>query len=68
MTAAMERIGFGTSGELAAFFEIVTRDEAKAWCREALAAGRIIEADSRWRTGQGVGASPRRLYSTMHRR
>jgi uncharacterized protein YcaQ len=30
---------------LAAFFEIVTRDEAKAWCAEALAVGRILEAD-----------------------
>jgi uncharacterized protein YcaQ len=45
MSEALERLGFGTCGELAAFFEIATRDEAKAWCAEALAAGRIIEAD-----------------------
>lgn len=45
MSAAMDRQGFGTSGELAAFFEIVTREEAKAWCAEALAAGRIVEAE-----------------------
>ena len=45
MTQAMERLGFGTSGELAAFFEIVRRDEAKAWCADALAAGRIVEAE-----------------------
>lgn len=45
MSEALRRLGFGTSGELAAFFEIVTRDEAKAWCAEALAAGRILEAD-----------------------
>ncbi len=45
MSAALERLGFATSGELAAFFEIVTRDEAKAWCAEALAAGRIVEAE-----------------------
>ncbi|MEO1723606.1 MAG: crosslink repair DNA glycosylase YcaQ family protein [Pseudomonadota bacterium] len=44
MSAALERLGFGTSGELAAFFDIVTRDEAKAWCTEALAAGRLCEA------------------------
>lgn len=44
MSAALRRLGFGTSGELAAFFEIVTREEAKAWCAEALAAGRIVEA------------------------
>jgi uncharacterized protein YcaQ len=55
----MERIGFGTSGELAAFFEIVTRDEAKAWCSEALAAGRIIEADIEMADG-----SRRRSFTT----
>ncbi|SIS60450.1 hypothetical protein SAMN05421759_101717 [Roseivivax lentus] len=45
MSEALDRLGFGTSGELAAFFEIVTREEAKAWCANALASGRIIQAD-----------------------
>ncbi|NND19708.1 MAG: winged helix-turn-helix domain-containing protein [Silicimonas sp.] len=45
MSEALDRLGFGTSGELAAFFDMVTRDEAKAWCAEALAKGRILEAD-----------------------
>ncbi|MBK4217379.1 YcaQ family DNA glycosylase [Paracoccus caeni] len=45
MNAALDRLGFATSGELAAFFEIATRDEAKAWCARALAEGRIIEID-----------------------
>ena len=45
MEAALQRLGFGTSGELAAFFDMVTRDEAKAWCAEALAAKRIVEAE-----------------------
>ena len=45
MSEALERLGFATSGELAAFFEIVTREEARAWCTEAIAAGRILEAD-----------------------
>lgn len=45
MNAALARLGFGTSGELAAFFEIVTREEAKDWCARELAAGRLIEAD-----------------------
>lgn len=44
MSAALQRLGFGTSGELAAFFDIVTRDEARAWCAEAMAANRIVEA------------------------
>ena len=45
MTAALERLGFGTSGELAAFFEIISKAEARDWCAEALAAGRIVECD-----------------------
>ncbi|MFH5774194.1 winged helix-turn-helix domain-containing protein [Paracoccus sp. NGMCC 1.201697] len=45
MTAAMERLGFATSGELAAFFEIATRDEAKDWCADALRDGRILPVD-----------------------
>ena len=45
MREALRRLGFGTSGELAAFFEIATRDEAKAWCARALSEGRLIEAD-----------------------
>ncbi|WP_116133587.1 winged helix-turn-helix domain-containing protein [Tropicimonas sp. IMCC34043] len=45
MSEALWRLGFGTSGELAAFFDMVTRDEAKAWCAEALSCGRILEAD-----------------------
>ncbi len=43
MRSALERLGFGTSGELAAFFDIVRRDEAKRWCEQALSTGRIIE-------------------------
>ncbi|RJL11472.1 winged helix-turn-helix domain-containing protein [Paracoccus siganidrum] len=43
MSAALQRLGFATSGELAAFFDIVTREEAKTWCAEGLAAGRIVE-------------------------
>ncbi|MEM9707763.1 MAG: crosslink repair DNA glycosylase YcaQ family protein [Pseudomonadota bacterium] len=45
MVEALDRLGFATSGELAAFFEIVTREEAKTWCAEALAQGRILEAE-----------------------
>jgi uncharacterized protein YcaQ len=42
---AMDRLGFATSGELAAFWDHVTPAEAKAWCVAALADGRIIEVD-----------------------
>ncbi|MEL7104959.1 MAG: crosslink repair DNA glycosylase YcaQ family protein [Pseudomonadota bacterium] len=45
MDAALERLGFATSGELAAFFEIVTKNEAKAWCDDAVRSGRLVETD-----------------------
>lgn len=41
--AALDRLGFATSGEIAAFFAKVRPDEAKDWCAAEKAAGRIIE-------------------------
>jgi len=45
--AALDRLGFATSGELAAFWATVTPAEAKVWCATALSEGRIIEVDIR---------------------
>ncbi len=45
MRSALDRLGFATSGKLAAFHEIAMRDEAMAWCAKALAAGCIREVD-----------------------
>jgi uncharacterized protein YcaQ len=45
MRSALDRLGFATAGELAAFFDIVRRDEAKAWCAASLADGRIVEVE-----------------------
>ena len=45
MSAALDRLGFATSGELAAFFDIATKDEARDWCGRALASNRIVEVD-----------------------
>ncbi len=59
LAAALERLGFATSGELAAFFAIATPDEAKRWCAEALAAGRIVEIDVEMADG-----AIRRSYSS----
>lgn len=42
---AMDRLGFATSGEVAAFWGLVTPDEAKLWCAAALAEGRVILID-----------------------
>lgn len=41
--AALDRLGFATSGEIAAFFAKVTPGEAKDWCDAALARGEIAE-------------------------
>jgi uncharacterized protein YcaQ len=45
MSQALKRLGVATSGELAGFFDIVTRAEAKAWCDAALRAGRLLEVE-----------------------
>ena len=59
MSEALARLGFATSGELAAFFDIVTRDEAKEWCANALTDGRVLEADIEMADG-----SVRRSFTT----
>lgn len=41
--AALDRLGFATSGELAAFWDTVNPAEAKAWCETALTQGDIEE-------------------------
>ncbi|MEP2919487.1 crosslink repair DNA glycosylase YcaQ family protein [Sulfitobacter sp.] len=42
---ALDRLGFATSGEIAAFWAHATSAEAKAWCTEELAKGRIEEIE-----------------------
>ena len=42
---ALDRLGFATSGEIAAFWAHVTAAEAKAWCANALNAGEIEEVE-----------------------
>lgn len=43
--AALDRLGFATSGELADFWDLVTKAETKAWCETALDRGDIVEVD-----------------------
>lgn len=56
--SALDRLGFATSGELAAFWDHVTPAEAKAWCTVALAEGRVIEVDV-----EGVDGKRRRSFA-----
>jgi uncharacterized protein YcaQ len=42
---ALDRLGFATSGEIAAFWKAVPPAEARDWCGAALARGEVIEID-----------------------
>lgn len=56
--AALDKLGFATSGEIAHFWDTATTAEAKAWCAANLASGRIIEVDI-----QGTDGKPRRAFA-----
>ena len=43
MQSALDHLGFGTSGELAAYYSLASVDEAKAWSKAALASGIVEE-------------------------
>lgn len=51
--AALDRLGFATPGELAAFWDTVSVDEAKAWCAGQEASGRIVPAEIACADGRG---------------
>jgi len=55
---ALDRLGFATSGELAAFWRHATPQETKAWCTDALARGEIMEMT----IGQ-VDGKPRKVFA-----
>lgn len=56
--SALDRLGFATSGELAAFWGKITPDEAKGWCAAALARGEIEEI-----LLEGADGAPRRSFA-----
>jgi uncharacterized protein YcaQ len=41
--AALDRLGFATPGEIAAFWDLLTPGEARGWARDALARGEVEE-------------------------
>lgn len=51
--AALDRLGFATHGEIAAFWALVSPDKAREWCRAELAAGRLIEGVIEGADGRG---------------
>lgn len=56
--AALDRLGFATSGEIAAFWGKVRPEEAKAWCDAARKRGEIME-----RAVEQADGSPRRVFA-----
>lgn len=50
--SALRQLGFGTSGEIAAYWAALGPEAAKAWCREALGQGEILEAEVEGAQGQ----------------
>ncbi|MCR8722918.1 winged helix-turn-helix domain-containing protein [Frigidibacter sp. ROC022] len=56
--AALDRLGFATSGEIAAFWAKITPAEARDWCAAALARGEIIEI-----AVEGADGSRRRSFA-----
>lgn len=43
--SALDRLGFATSGEIAAFWDLITPAEAGVWCASARARGEVIDAE-----------------------
>jgi hypothetical protein len=65
---ALDRLGFATHGEIAAFWDHVTPAEAKDWCAREMAAGRLEPVEIEGADGTvrlsyarpGMGADPAR--------
>ena len=57
--SALERLGAATSGEIAAFWDLVSPEEATRWCAEKLSWGDLVEvAVESW-----DGGKPRMAYA-----
>lgn len=56
--AALDRLGFATSGEIAAFWDTVTPQEAKDWCARAVTAGELIPIEV-----ECVGGAARKVFA-----
>jgi uncharacterized protein YcaQ len=57
-TSALDRLGFATSGEMAAYWAAVAPADVKAWCEKARADGRLVEI-----MVEGADGAPRRSFA-----
>ena len=49
---ALDRLGFATPGEIAAYWNAVGPEAARLWCRSALGRGEVVEVDVEGASGQ----------------
>lgn len=56
--SALQRLGFATSGEIAAFWNSITSKEASDWCKRQFASGDLIEVEVELMNG----AQPRKSF------
>lgn len=54
--SALDRLGFATPGELAAFWDAVRPEDARLWAQGALARSEVVEAEA-----EGHDGTPRRV-------
>ena len=57
---ALRHLGFGTSGEIAAYWNAIGPVVAKGWCQAALARGEIVEAEV-----EGAGGRRRKVFTFL---
>ncbi len=57
--SALERLGFGAPGDIARFWDLVSVDEAKAWCEGALARGDALPVT----VAAADGSPPRKMVA-----
>ncbi len=57
--AALQRLGFGSPGEIAGFWGHLSAEDAKAWCTSRLAAGDLVPV----KVGAVDGSADRQLYA-----
>jgi uncharacterized protein YcaQ len=50
--SALRQLGFGTSGEIAAYWNAISPEAARSWCRDAMGRGEIIETEISGAAGQ----------------
>jgi uncharacterized protein YcaQ len=57
-STALDKLGFATSTELADFYDLIGKDEARQWCSDALARGEIEPVDV-----IGAGGQAKRCFA-----